>query len=136
MPIPKLFVNRFCQLTLSRDFAEAERVLNQIVEKTSEADWNRGYISALGGVLAAYRTKDDRNVLINSLEFNKENISHLTDTFQMKATSLVSSEFDRGFFAAWVELLRFIGHNKDKFFTKTNDRAEVAENLEEKPGDS
>jgi len=108
MPIPQLLLTRFFQLTFNRDFAEAERVLAKIREKTSKAAWGRGYIAALDGVMSAYKGKNDRYAYINRIDLNKENLARIEAELQDKARDLIYSEFDRGFFSAWSDLIRFL----------------------------
>ncbi|MEM3736474.1 MAG: hypothetical protein QXJ75_00060 [Candidatus Bathyarchaeia archaeon] len=111
MRISQLLVTRFFQLTFNRDFAAAERILYKLKENPPGSMWFKGYITALEGVLLAYRGRNDRYAFINRLETDKENIARLQREFQDKARDLLFSEFDRGFFSAWFDLMGFIGRN-------------------------
>ncbi|RLG91951.1 MAG: hypothetical protein DRO36_02915 [Candidatus Hecatellales archaeon] len=103
--ISKIFAKRFYELTLKRDFAEAERVLEKIREKASKSGWDKGYIFALEGMLLAYKNKDDDYLFINRLQPDKQYLKKIKKDFEEKARNLLTnSDFDRGFFSAWVDL--------------------------------
>lgn len=106
MPLPQILITRFFQLAQNRDFAESERILQKIKEKTSGSEWSRGYHLALDGILLALRNKDDKYVFVNRLEMNKENFERLEGEFYKRAKDLIEPEFDRGYFAAWADFVR------------------------------
>lgn len=103
--IPKIFAKRFYESTLKRDFAEAERTLEKIKEKASKSGWDKGYIFALEGMLLAYKNKDDNYLFINKLQPDKEYLQKVKKDFEKKAKNIsISSDFDKGFFSAWLDL--------------------------------
>ncbi|MFH1328176.1 MAG: hypothetical protein ABIH76_04960 [Candidatus Bathyarchaeota archaeon] len=112
MPIPQVLVSKFFELTLNRDFAEAERFLTQAREQGTSSDWSKGYILALEGFLIAYRGKNDGTTFINRVELDKENVSKLEEDFRNRARNPVELEYDKGFFAAWSDLMRFVKKNE------------------------
>lgn len=96
------------KLTLNRDFAEAERLLTKIGKKLPNSSWSRGYYNGLQGMVGAYRSKDDKYALMNRLgNSGKEQMIKLEEDFRNRAGSLLDSDFDRGFYAAWADFLRF-----------------------------
>jgi len=108
MPIPKLLVANFYQLTLNRDFAQAERTLKEVRGKLTNAKWNEGYLNALEGMLTAQRGKNDRYALINQVQNEKENIVDLMEDFRRRSRDLICGEFDRGFFTAWADFTYYL----------------------------
>jgi hypothetical protein len=56
-------------------------------------------------MLLAYKNKDDNYLFINKLQPNKEYLQKIRKDFEEKARNiLISSDFDRGFFSAWLDL--------------------------------
>ncbi|PVX25275.1 MAG: hypothetical protein CW691_05110 [Candidatus Bathyarchaeum sp.] len=105
MPISKMFVVRFFQLLKGRKFAEAERVLERIRQKTNETEWNSGYIHALDGVLLAQKSNDSYAFVTNmNLEDEKE-LKKSRKEFLKEYKNKIHSDFDRGFFAAWADYM-------------------------------
>ncbi|MFH0897022.1 MAG: hypothetical protein V1850_03100 [Candidatus Bathyarchaeota archaeon] len=79
----------------------ADKILQSLKGKTRITDWQRGYLNALEGMLAATGSKNDKSVLINQID-NKET-NKLTKIFSRRSKDRLQSEFDRGFFEAWVD---------------------------------
>ncbi|MCW4016469.1 MAG: hypothetical protein NWF06_08880 [Candidatus Bathyarchaeota archaeon] len=105
MPISKMFVVRFFQLLQGRRFAEAERVLERIRDKTNETEWNSGYLHALDGVLLAQKSNDSYAFLSNlNFEDEKELKKNRKD-FLQEYKNKVYSDYDRGYFAAWADYM-------------------------------
>ena len=71
MPISKIFVVRFFQLLNERRFAESERVLERIRQKTNKTEWNSGYLHALDGIILAKKSNDSY-AFIKNLNFEDE----------------------------------------------------------------
>jgi len=105
VPISKIFVVRFFELVKSRRFAEAERVLERIREKTNETEWNSGYLHALDGILLAQKTGDSYAFLQN-VNFEDENeLQKFRREFLKEYKNKIHADFDRGFFAAWADYM-------------------------------
>ena len=105
MPISKIFVVRFFQLLKGRKFAEAERVLERIRQKTNETEWNSGYLHALDGVLLTQKSNDSYAFLGN-VNFNEEkNLKKSRKEFLNEYKNKIHSDFDRGYFAAWADYM-------------------------------
>ncbi|HDQ05842.1 MAG TPA: hypothetical protein ENN36_03855 [Candidatus Bathyarchaeota archaeon] len=105
MPISKMFVVRFFQLVNSRRFAEAERVLERIRQKTNETEWNSGYIHALDGILLAQKSGDSYS-LIKNVNFEDENeLKKFRKDFLREYKNKIHADYDRGFFAAWADYM-------------------------------
>ncbi|MFQ5998993.1 MAG: hypothetical protein ACE5KO_06775 [Candidatus Bathyarchaeia archaeon] len=110
---PRLeLTQKFFERTSNRDFAEAERILIDIKDKMASSIWSQGYFVALQGILTAYKGKDDRYTLINKLDEPNEKMPILEKEFYDRSKSITESDFDRGFFSAWTDILRFIMKTK------------------------
>ncbi len=106
MPISKIFVTRFFQLVEGRRFAEAERVLERIRLKTSETEWNSGYLHALDGILFTQKSNDSYSFL-NNLNFKDEKeLKKFRKEFLRESRNKIHADYDRGFFSAWADYMR------------------------------
>ena len=105
MPISKMFVVRFFQLIKGRRFAEAERVLERIRQKTNETEWNSGYLHALDGILLAQKSSDSY-AFIKKVDFeNEKELKKFRKDFLAEYKNKIHSDYDRGFFAAWADYM-------------------------------
>ena len=105
MPISKIFVVRFFQLLKGRRFAEAERVLERIKQKTNKTEWNSGYIHALDGIILATKSNDSY-AFIKNLNFEDEKeLKKNRKEFLKEYKNKIHSDYDRGFFAAWADYM-------------------------------
>ena len=105
MPISKIFVVRFFQLLKGRRFAEAERVLERIRQKTNETEWNSGYLHALDGVLLATKTNDSYAFIQNVNFEDEKDLRKNRKEFLKEYKNKIHSDYDRGFFAAWADYM-------------------------------
>jgi len=126
MPISKIFVVRFFQLLKGRRFAEAERVLERIRQKTNETEWNSGYLHALDGILLAQKSNDSYS-FIKNLNFEDEKaLKKNRKEFLKEYKNKIHADYDRGFFAAWADFMLIL--TKDLTNPETsNQTAEVTE---------
>lgn len=102
-------MTRFFQLITSRQFAEAERVLERIKQRMHPSERNRGYYQALFGMLLAQKNNNDRYAFLATLDLNsnKQLKSHRHE-FLSHAENRLHAEYDRGFFNAWAEYMRVL----------------------------
>ena len=105
MPISKIFVVRFFQLLKGRRFAEAERVLERIRQKTNETEWNTGYLHALDGILLATKTNDTYAFIQNVNLEDEKNLRKNRKEFLKEYKNKIHTDFDRGYFAAWADFM-------------------------------
>lgn len=108
MQVSKTFVQRFHKLRVDRDFAGAERELESLRGRLAKAEWGRGYLAALEGMLTAYRNRNDKYALINRFPSGKEEIAPLLEEFRLRSKSYVSSDYDKGFFHAWADFAQLV----------------------------
>jgi ribosomal protein S17E len=105
MPISKIFVVKFFQLVKTRRFAEAERVLERIKQKTNETEWNKGYIHALDGIVLAQKS-NDTYAFLNNIDFTQEkDLKRFRKEFLKEYKNKIHSDFDRGYYAAWADYM-------------------------------
>ena len=105
MPISKMFVVRFFQLIKGRRFAEAERVLERIRQKTNETEWNSGYLYALDGILLAQKSNDSY-AFVKKVNFDDEkDLKKFRKKFLDEYKNKIHADYDRGFFAAWADYM-------------------------------
>ena len=105
MPISKIYVVRFFQLLKGRRFAEAERVLDRIREKTNETEWNSGYLHALSGILLAQKSNDNYAFIKNVNFVDEKGLKKSRKEFLKEYKNKIHSDYDRGFFAAWADFM-------------------------------
>jgi hypothetical protein len=101
MSLPTVFIIRFFQLVHVRNFKAAEIILHRIERNIRKGEWQRGYFTALNGILVGLRSGDKRlfvNNMTNPKEYREEFLRHSQSRFH--------ADFDRGFFTAWVDFLK------------------------------
>ncbi len=105
MPISKIFVVKFFQLLKGRRFAEAERVLERIRQKTNETEWNSGYLHALDGIVLAIKSNDSYAFIKNVNLEDGKNLRKNRKEFLKEYKNKIHTDYDRGFFAAWADYM-------------------------------
>jgi hypothetical protein len=105
MPISKMFVVRFFQLVKNRRFAEAERVLERIRQKTNETEWNSGYLHALDGIVLAQKSNDSYSFIKNVDFEDEKELKKFRKDFLAEYKNKIHTDYDRGFFAAWADYM-------------------------------
>ena len=110
MPISPAFVTRFFQLVTSRQFAEAERELERLREsKVKKNEFNTGFFLALNGMILAQKSSDDQYVFLPNVNFkDKKKLQIYRREFAKHQKNKLHSDFDRGFFKAWVDYMRVL----------------------------
>lgn len=108
-PVPKVYATRFFQLISTRQFAEAERILERLRQKIHVSERNRGYFQALYGMLLAQKSNNDRYAFLSSADVsNKKMIKAYRQEFQSHVDSRLHGDYDRGFFEAWVDFMKIL----------------------------
>jgi len=101
MVLPSVFIDRFFQLLMKRNFKAAKIILERIQNRLQRREWERGYFNALNGMLLGLESGDKRlfiNNLANPQQYREEFLKH--------SQSRMHADFDRGFFAAWADFCR------------------------------
>jgi hypothetical protein len=109
MPIPRVLVTRFFQLVTDRRFAEADRTLQRIKIKTHNTEWNKGYFTALQGIILAKKSNDDQYAFLSNMNSNETGeLQRHQREFLKQAKSKLQADYDRGFFSAWADYMRVL----------------------------
>ncbi|MGD8543552.1 MAG: hypothetical protein PVG48_00335 [Candidatus Bathyarchaeota archaeon] len=110
MPISPAVVTRFFQLVTSRQFAEAERELERLREsKVKKSEFNAGFFLALSGMVLAQKSSDDPYAFLPNINFkDKKKLQSYRREFAKQQKNKLHSDFDRGFFKAWVDYMRVL----------------------------
>jgi len=90
---------------VEKDLPKVERILERIKVDLKKSDWNQGYFNALSGMLSALRSDGEQYSFI--LKMDAENIGGLKKGFLDNSKDFLYTDFDRGFFSAWVDYLNF-----------------------------
>jgi hypothetical protein len=108
-PIPRVYTTRFFQLITTRQFAEAERILERVKQKMRVTERNRGYFQALYGMFLAQRNNDDRYAFLSGLDFTDlKQLKKCRHEFLNQSESRLHAEYDRGFFEAWADFMKIL----------------------------
>lgn len=108
-PIPKVYTIRFFQLVSSRQFAEAERILERVKQKMHVTERNRGYFQALYGMLLTQKNNDDRYGFLSGTDLtDKKLLKHYRHEFLSHVNNRLHAEYDRGFFEAWADYMKIL----------------------------
>jgi hypothetical protein len=92
----------------SRQFAEAERILERIKQKMHVSDRNRGYFQALYGMLLTQKNSDRYAFLPAADLTKKKDLKKYRKEFLSHVDSRLHDEYDRGFFEAWADYMRIL----------------------------
>lgn len=104
---------KFFDDLFNRRFSEADRSIKKLREKKfNEVRFKEGYIHALEGILLSNRTGDDRE-LYNKLTFELSEIQKYKKEFREFTVNSLHSEFDKGFFSAWHDLMHYRDSKED-----------------------
>ncbi len=107
-PVPKIYSTRFFQLITSRQFAEAERILERIKQKMHASDRNRGYFQALYGMLLTMKNSD-RYAFLPTLDLtDKKQLKNYRKEFLSHVERRLHDDYDRGYFEAWSDYMKIL----------------------------
>jgi hypothetical protein len=132
MPVPQALVTRYFQLVAARQFAEAERELENLKQKMQKTDWNRGYFRALYGMLLSRRTNDPYSFFAKLDLSDKPSLHNYRREFLDHTRNGLHGDFDRGFFSAWADCMRILARIEVAIVTpqKSEVNKESEEHLE------
>lgn len=116
MPIPSYLVLRFFQLIINKQFTEAEKELEKIKEKMHKTEWNKGYYRALYGMLLVRKSNNgDPHAFLAKLNLeDKDALKAYRREFLEHVRNKLHGDFDRGFFSAWADFMRFAINMKNE----------------------
>lgn len=100
-------VAEFMEQLLDRRFTDAERSLEGVKECSfGDEKYKEGYVKALEGLLITVRSGDERDFL-NKNDFTSESLKKYRKEFNHFASSTIRTNWDRGYFAAWSDLMQY-----------------------------
>lgn len=111
--ISQALLNDFFRAIFDRRFNDAEKVLQEIEANITcdEDEFKHGFIRALKGIILMSRS-DDQYVFLSKLNVRDvEALKKYHREFLDEARRILHSEYDRGYFSALAEYIRFILRN-------------------------
>jgi hypothetical protein len=118
-----ILVNRVLRLLIDKKLTDAGKVLEKLEQTLSENEWNKGYFTALQGMVLALKSKDSNYLYLNQITtVASRTIDNIRKNFLKQAQNSLHKDFDRGFFSAWSDYLKLLkNHNaKTSAFTNTS----------------
>ena len=101
-----MLANDFFHELIEGRLKSADTTLQMMKEETRQTEWQRGYLNALEGMLTAIGSRNDKFVLINQIRAKEAD--KLTKLFFRRSKNKMLSEFDHGFFDAWVDYTKIL----------------------------
>lgn len=107
-------------------FASADRALQKMRSEVGNETWQKGYVNALEGMLLAAQSRNDKFSFIANIE--SRGSVRFAKMFSRMSRDKMQSDFDRGFFSAWVDYMQALkSANKSKIDWYSDDTAEPSE---------
>lgn len=119
--------NNFFHELLEGRLTSADKMLQKMKGEVYSREWQKGYVNALEGMLSALESKNDKYPFINQIR--SQEIDKFTRTFSHQAKNRMQSEFDHGFFTAWVDYIRFL-KDSSKLEVETKNRITTTKPLD------
>jgi len=108
MPVYSALVTRFFQLLITKHFLQAERELERIKKKMHKTEWNKGYYTALDGMLIASRSNNDGYSFLSTADLHSlPSLQQYRRHFLNQLKKKFYEDFDRGYFSTWADYMRF-----------------------------
>lgn len=89
-----------------KEYAKAGRLLESIARRRNRTEWDRGYYTALVGMLSALESDGRGYTLIRNLD--GKDLRRICKEFRDYATHELLRPFDRGFFTAWLHYAKML----------------------------
>ena len=96
-------VDKFFNLVVQEKKKAANVILDKIKQKSEQSLWRKGYITALEGMAMLIGTKNDQHVYINKIKVERSD--EIRKVFLKHSNNELHSDFDKGFFFAWVQYM-------------------------------
>ncbi len=94
----------------NRNFADADRIIDKIKNNSKQSERLTGFLSALEGMRLSIYT-NEKYALITQLPNDQGEVQTLRREFNLKIRNPLSTNFDRGYFSAWIEYIDFHTEN-------------------------
>lgn len=106
--------NEYFHLLLKREITPAERLLERIEKNLQDSDLEKGYLTALKGILVSVRTKSSSDSLAHQVIGDRKKASSVIKDFNKRSKTRWETDFDKGYFTAWKDYLKIIIKSKDR----------------------
>lgn len=110
IPLSLQLLNIFFKAVIDRKFTEAEKILQEMEEKSKgneASEFKRGFILGLKGIIIMQRSNDQFTILSNLDLSNIEMLKKYYSIFSANAKSKLHADYDRGYFLALAEYTLF-----------------------------
>ncbi len=106
--LPRQWVSEFYRHVLARSKTRSRRIIDQAPEKRGE--WAEGFIHGMEGIVESLGNGE---TLVGRMMdgVSKKQVDVWRRGFQARCESPLTPEFDRGYFSAYVGLLRAFNRN-------------------------
>lgn len=107
MPAREMRMEMFLRALLRRDFSRAKGHLEKLQKIAGNDEWGRGYSKAVSGFLSAIQDNDPDSLIVQLInEHNLEKAEALLRHFESILRHEFRDEYEKGYYTAWVELLK------------------------------
>ncbi|NJF24931.1 hypothetical protein [Thermococcus sp. Bubb.Bath] len=97
----------FLRALLRRDFSKAKGHLEKLQKMAGSDEWGRGYTRAINGFLSTLQDNDPDSFLFQVVSNNdRERAEEFLKRFEEIISQEFRDEYEKGYYTAWVELLR------------------------------
>ncbi len=98
---------KFFKMMATRKLPEAEQELEKIQVKMEKSKDDLGYLRALEGLVLTHKS-GDKNLCLNRMPQDQESVKELRKEFLAHASNELHEEYDRAYFRALADYLKFI----------------------------
>ena len=100
-------VNQYLKLIVNKKLTDARGKLERLSQTMAENEWSRGYYNALRGMSTALKSRNSRYAYISQLDpYDSKKIEGVRKEFLEQSRDPLQSDFDKGFFTAWLDYLK------------------------------
>jgi hypothetical protein len=103
-------VQEFFPLLKRRRWAKAEKFLELTVKTVEEDEWVKGYVHALGGMIASLKISNSppQPYIVKIEDFGNKKLKEVKDMFNDLSKSMDSENgFDAAYFKAWEDFILY-----------------------------
>ncbi|NJE09219.1 hypothetical protein E3E31_11945 [Thermococcus sp. M39] len=107
MPAREMRMEMFLRALMRRDFNKAKSHLEKLKKMVGDDEWGRGYSKAINGFISALKDNDSDALIVQLVkEVDHEKAEQLLEHFEGILKHEFRDEYEKGYYTAWVELLK------------------------------
>jgi hypothetical protein len=107
MPARDMRMEMFVRAVMRRDLNKAKSHMEKLIKIAGRDEWGRGYARAVEGIMNAIKDNDPDSLIVQLLTANnRERAKELLRLYSEMAAQEFRDEYEKGYYTAWVELLR------------------------------